>query len=535
MKKILSVVMGCVTALSVMGVPARRDGLVRTQSDGTQITVYQHGDELYHYFTNEAGEWLEQDEKGDFQVVTSKSEEEIAVRRSQSRYAAHATARKQKALQSGPILSPRGAIILVSFNDIEFSTSKAHMTNWAMGENFTEDGATGSINRYFKDVSWGQYNLQLDVYGPVTLSRNASYYGQNKSNGDDAHADEMIVEACRLAAEKEGTDFSQYDYDNDGKVDWVVVIYAGKGEADGGAAYTIWPHQYDLSYTGKQFQLHGKTIDHYCCLNEIDGVTNECAGIGTFCHEFSHIMGLPDIYSTDASSTHKTLGKWDVMDYGPYNNDGNTPPAYSAYERWWMGWFEPTLLKDTATYILSDLSETKAAGYINSLGKKITDVTDPNPTIFYMLENRQKYNWDAYLPGEGLIITKITYNKYDWQQNTVNYSVSKMGIDLIEADGKTPTYSKSNPLNGYFGKQGDAYPAGSDEFTAVNKYKVTNIVLENEQISLDVNGGGEEETLATSFVLPTTGEIRKIMINGQLYIMYKGAMYNVQGRKVNEN
>ena len=114
--------MGCAMTVGVMAVPARRDGLVRTQSDGTQITVYQHGDELYHYLTNEAGEWLEQDEKGDFQVVAPKSEEEIAVRRSQSRYAEHATRRAQKAVQAGPVLSPKGAIILVSFNDIEFST-----------------------------------------------------------------------------------------------------------------------------------------------------------------------------------------------------------------------------------------------------------------------------------------------------------------------------------------------------------------------------------------------------------------------------
>ena len=533
MKKLLSVLMGCAMTVGVMAVPARRDGLVRTQSDGTQITVYQHGDELYHYLTNEAGEWLEQDAKGDYQVVTPKSEEEIAVRRAQSRYAEQAVRRAQKAAKAGPVLSPKGAIILVSFNDVEFSTSKEYMTEWAMGENFTKNGATGSINRYFKDVSWGQYNLQLDVFGPVTLSRKASYYGQNKSNGDDLHADDMIVEACQLAAQTEGADFSQYDYDGDGKVDWVVVIYAGKGEADGGAAYTVWPHQYDLSYTGKQFQLQGKTIDHYCCLNEIDGQTNASAGIGTFCHEFSHIMGLPDIYSTDASSTHKTLGQWDLMDYGPYNNDGNTPPAYSAYERWFMGWFTPTLLKDTATYVLPDLSESKAAGYINSIGKEISDVTSPNPSIFYMLENRQNYNWDAYLPGEGLIITKISYNTYDWKQNTVNYSATKMGIDLVEADGKTPTYDRANPGNGYFGKAKDAYPAGSEEFTAVNKYQVTNIALENEQISLDLNGGGEKETLATAFVIPALEGKQKIIIDGQLYILYKGTMYNVQGMRVN--
>ena len=226
-------------AVSAMAVPARRDGMVRTQTDGSQITVYQHGDEYYHYFTNAAGEWLEQDEKGDFHVVEAKSAEEISACRAQSRYTAHALRRSQKAMKSGPMLSPRGAIILVSYQDSQFSTDKAEMVEWAMGENFTTDGATGSINRYFKDVSYGQYDLQLDVFGPVTLSREYSYYGENDSQGNDKRADEMIVEACQLAAATEGIDFSQYDYDGDGEVDWVVVIYAGKGEADGGGVNTI--------------------------------------------------------------------------------------------------------------------------------------------------------------------------------------------------------------------------------------------------------------------------------------------------------
>ena len=529
MKKLSGIVILCAMAVSAMAVPARRDGMVRTQTDGSQITVYQHGDEYYHYFTNAAGEWLEQDEKGDFHVVEAKSADEISACRAQSRYTAHALRRSQKAMKSGPMLSPRGAIILVSYQDNQFSTDKAEMVEWAMGENFTTDGATGSINRYFKDVSYGQYDLQLDVFGPVTLSREYSYYGENDSQGNDKRADEMIVEACQLAAATEGIDFSQYDYDGDGEVDWVVVIYAGKGEADGGGVNTIWPHQYDLSYTGKQIQLHGKTIDHYCCLNEIDGQTRKRAGIGTFCHEFTHIMGLPDIYATDNDAVHKTSGEWDVLDYGPYNNGGNTPPAYSAYERWWMGWIEPKVLKDTASYILPDLSETKAAAYINSTGKAITNVVNPNPSIFYTLENRQQKGWDAYLPGEGLLITKITYNASDWAYNTVNKRADRLGIDIQEADGLAPTYDKNNRSNGYFGKETDAYPAGSDEFKGLNKYKITNIVLENEVISFDLNGGGKEATILDVQPVIDGKTAIKVIRNGEMFIVRDGKTYTVTG------
>ena len=150
-----------------------------------------------------------------------------------------------------------------------------------------------------------------------------------------------------------------------------------------------------------------------------------------------------------------------------------------------------------------------------------------------MLENRQRYNWDAYLPGEGLLITKINYSSYNWRQNRVNYSSSNMGIDLMEADGNAPAYNQSKPQNGYFGKVKDAFPAGAESFSEVGNYKISNIVLENELISLDLNGGGKEQTLATSFVLPAVDGYQKILIGGQLYIMYKGAMYNVQGIRVN--
>jgi M6 family metalloprotease-like protein len=193
--------------------------------------------------------------------------------------------------------------------------------------------SSGSARQYFHDTSWGQYNPQFDVVGPYTLSQSYAYYGKN----NDANVGEMIRDACKMADE-DGVDFTQYDNDNDGKVDFVYVLYAGYGEADGGPANTVWPHNYDLRYTGVTCNVDGKTVRNYACSNEISYYSKLYNGIGTFCHEFSHVLGLPDLYETNQTPKGlHTLLDWDILDYGPYNNDGNTPPAYSAYERFYMG------------------------------------------------------------------------------------------------------------------------------------------------------------------------------------------------------
>lgn len=530
MKRFFSIVCIGAIAVSAIAVPARREGVVRTAADGTEKIVYIHGDEFFHYATDGEGNWL------DDETLMPLSAEQKAARLEAGKVRAQVRKAVQERRATGVdrLLSPRGPVILVNYPDQAFSSTNEEMTQWAMSDHYTYNGATGSIHQYFYDQSWGQYDLQIDVYGPVTVSKELAYYGKDAGGreGSDQHPDELIVEACQLAHDSLGADFSQYDSNNDGYVDWVVILYAGKGQADGGVANTIWPHQYDLSYTGKDFQLDGKTVDHYCCLNEIDGQTNKRCGIGTFCHEFSHVMGLPDLYSTDQYATHKTMGEWDILDYGPYNNGGNTPPAYSAYERWFMGWIEPTLLNSASSVVLGNLSDAGSACYITANGNAISNIISPSPNVFYMLENRQQSGWDYYIPGHGMLITKVNFKYNWWYGNSVNYSASNMGVDIIEADGQAPSYVRTNRNNGYFGKQGDAYPAGSDSFTTVANYQVTEITEENGLISFKVNGGGEEINLDIWNSEAAKGEWTKVLRNGQILIQCGDRIYDLLGRMI---
>ena len=476
-------------------IPARRGSVVVTQPDGTEMVVCQNGDEHFHWITNEKGEWLKLGEDGFYRVTEALSAEQIEAKRM--------AAPRRVVYKETPLnVAPRGLVILVNFKDVEFTTSKAEMDSMLTGKNYArnysytyqnktyEVQSEGSAWKYFYDSSSGQYDPQFDVVGPVTVKNNMAYYGKNVQNFDAAPWT-MVKEACELV--NDSVDFSLYDNDNDGYVDFVYVIYAGYGEADGGVANTIWPHSYWLLEAGINCKVDGKQVDLYACGNELDSHSNKHTGIGTFCHEFSHVLGLPDLYETDAKNPHgvKTLGAWSIMDYGPYNNEGNTPPAYSAYERFFMGWLIPELIVDTANIKLEDIKTSNRALLISSSDEHNLIGNDPKPTSFYMLENRQQVGWDEFIPGHGMMLTKIQYSSSKWIENEVNNSSNRMGVDLIEADGKTPGYYE----NGYDGKAGDLFPFGATEYTEIIDHPIEDIKEKAGVIYFKYKGGveGEEE------------------------------------------
>ena len=496
MKKIGLIAVLCVIINTLWAVPARKGGFVVSQPDGSELTVYQHGDEYFHWLTNKQGEWLSMDAEGYYRVTEALSAEQITAKRQ--------AAPRRAEYKATPLnIATRGLIILVNFKDAAFTTNKAEMDSMLTGKNYTRNytykysGRTytveseGSAWKYFYDASNGQYDPQFDVVGPVTVSQNMAYYGGNNSYGDK-NPEAMIIEACKLV--DDSVDFSLYDNDNDGIADFVYVIYAGYGEADGGAANTIWPHQY---YIYQYLNLDDTKIYRYACSNEMDNYTKHHTGIGTFCHEFSHVLGLPDLYETDMNNLHdqKTLGQWSILDYGPYNNDGNTPPSYSAYERFFMGWLTPRLITEPENVVLEDLKNNNEALLISSTDEHNLIGNDPNPTTFYLLENRQQTGWDEYLPGHGLMLTKIQYNYNKWYNNTVNNTATKMGVDLIEADGKAPQYDDYRPSNGYMGKAKDLFPAGATAYTQITDHAIEEITEENGVIAFKYKGGAIETNI----------------------------------------
>lgn len=457
MKRYTLIGLLCMAAVALQAVPAYRGWQTKTQPDGTTIQVRLNGDEFYHFYTNAAGEVVSENADGYWQVVEQPlSADTILARRAKS-----PMLRVRRAKQDvGTInLAPRGLLILVNFSDTKYqaSNTRAVMDSMMNGQTYTYGNSYGSARQYFHDQSNGTYNPQFDVVGPVTLTKKHSYYGQNKNGkeGEDMYPGDMIVEACKLAKSEYNIDFSNYDNDNDGYVDFVYVIYAGKGEADGGAATTIWPHNWNIesaiyqgscTYKKSDCRFDGKYIDNYACSGEISGSTNLRNGIGTFCHEFGHVLGLPDYYDTEYGTNYDeyyTPSDWDIMDSGSYNAKGDCPPNYSAHEKYFFGWTTPVNPGTQAgTYSLTTASEplqVNAAGTLQAATKE---------GVNYYLENRQQSGWDKYLPGHGLLVWYVNYSASVWEANEPNNTAEEPRYTIISATG-----SKTN-----IGTAADTYP-----------------------------------------------------------------------------
>ena len=206
---------------------------------------------------------------------------------------------------------------------------------------------------------------------------------------------------------------------------------------------------------------------------------------------------------------------------GPYNNDGNTPPAYSAYERFYMGWLTPRLLTEPEYVTLPLLNETGEALVMNLSDSHPTKGWDPRPTVFYLLETRTKSGWDKYLPGSGMLITKVNYSSYKWQNNSVNNNARSMGVDIIEAKENT----------GNWGSSTDAFPAGATEWTELMNHEVTEITRNTADGSVSFSFRGAPKPMPQAIETPE-GEVKvqKILHDGQVLIVRDGKIYDILGR-----
>lgn len=405
-------------------VPAKR-GVWRTVtlSNGLTIKVRLCGDEHAHWWQAEDGSCFDVDSLGKGKAVVpqelmSKARSRVAARRQAARRANAKKASQRIATNgnTGKFQGQRhGLIILVNFADSKFNTSKFGPTQTlysriANEANYGENNFKGSISDYFKAQSGGQFLLDFDVAGPVTLPHRYSYYGQNDDDGYDKRPKEMVKEACQ--AVDGSVDFSKYDWDGDGEVEEVFVVYAGNGEHDtANQPNLIWPHMDNLANYDEQLTLDGVTINTYACASELNS-DKTLSGIGTFCHEFSHCMGFPDMYDTASDGNNFGMGSWDLMDYGSYNGDGYVPAGYSGYEKMVCGWTTPIELDKPMT--------VNGMKRLADMGQTYIIYNKGNRNEYYILENRQQSGFDKYLPGSGLLIERVDYDKDIWEWNAVN-------------------------------------------------------------------------------------------------------------------
>lgn len=513
MKKLtLAALFAVCTMAAAMAIPAKPGAVSYVQSDGTVITLETFGDEFMHYTLMDNTYTVAQKGSGDFYFATMKDgllvasdvlarpvstlsaeQRKVAnksvglrpnVNAALGRHpvcasdlmltrAAEVTTRASvnQALKIGRWGGARkgkmkGLAILVEYTDVKFqnhATANADFTAMLNEQGYSKNGATGSARDYFAANSSGQFEPEFVVMGPYELSNTRAYYGGNTSYGSDQRPAYMILEACNLA-DKDGLDFSQFDGNSDGQIDLVFVFFAGNNEAE--AKYThpdaVWPH---MSYLVPKGTPGGSNIDTtetpvfdgkiaytYACTSELKGAGKEYSGIGSFCHEFGHAIGLPDNYDTDGEGNGTAFGLQyaDIMAAGNYLNEGRTPPAYNIFERWLLGWAYPREIVEPGEYRLGPLYDNN--GYVI--------FTDDNRDEFFLFENHNaqansaSFKWDKYLlegdpkvdlagyaGGNGMLVYHVdTSNEMlsRWDANRGNAYSSHECLKLFRADPSAP-------------------------------------------------------------------------------------------------
>ncbi len=472
----------------LMAIPAHPKPIAVTQPDGTMVTLRLCGDEYLHYTTTDDGYTVIKDNRGFYvyaqlvngQLETTTQEAHNADKRSAaeqvflSGVAKHlkpeinssvAQVMRKTMAHERKVLAARrageydynnfrGLLILVEFNDKSFSRTDYGeiMENMVNQENYNgyskTDGSWepfyGSVRDYFYDSSNGKFSPNFDIVGPVTVN-----YSQYDPNGTD-NAGKILFDAINMVDPE--VDFSQYDGDGDGVVDLVFFVVAGNGaNYSGNDSRLFWPHRSVIynPYTYNYVIKDGVYLYDYASSVELQGFTSyppsvKLDGIGTICHEFSHVLGLPDFYDTDYALNGTSIdpGSWSVMSGGSYLNDSKNPVSYSLYEKYAVGFIgdeDVHEITETGSYSLENIATSNSGYRINT----------PQEGEYFLLENRQRTGWDSYLPGHGMLVFRVDETNWNvWNRNEVNAYASHNYYELVRAGGADNDNAACDPFPG---------------------------------------------------------------------------------------
>ena len=363
----------------------------------------------------------------------------------------------------------RQAVILVSFSDTDFSINNpnAFYNSLFNEKGFNQRQGPGCVADYLRDQSGGLFNVQFDIFGPIKVNKMAQPYANPDSNTRNFGRD-VFIEATQKVIDSLQVDFTPYDWGNDGWVDQVVYVYAGlTGNQSTEKCYGhIWPNTSSFS----TITTNSVRISNYTCSAEQWSNGSSC-GIGTILHEYTHSLGLPDIYPTSSGAGYSTMDEWDIMDGGNFTNYGWCPPNYTALEKILLGWLTPVELTQPQT--ITSMKPVADGGEVYRI--KHTE------NEWLLLENREQEGWDIGLPGKGLLIYHVDYNKSSWSGNVVNNDKNKRRCELVHADNmdydkwynylmswqKPKQYANSDHMNSYI-LSTSSYPWVTDSTLFVN-------------------------------------------------------------------
>lgn len=523
MKKTIATFVLAAIAATMWAVPAKR-GIWKTVSlaDGSQVRVELVGDEFGSFWRAADGtayrkaDGAAHFERADVQAIAKAAQKLRAARKLR---APRRAPERTVGVAGDYTGQKKGLIILAQFSDKSFEPAHTQQMYYQManGENYTNNmGVRGSVRDYFIAQSEGVFELDFDVIGPVTLAHEQHYYGKDQNGQQDIHAQEMIKEACQLADPE--VNYADYDWDGDGEAEQVYVLYAGAGQASSEDADVVWPHEYQLQYAGINLKLDGIKINTYACGNEVNEIGgNLLEGIGTICHEFSHCLGLPDMYDTSYSGNFG-MGPWSVMCNGCDLDSGHRPCGYNAYERIFCGWRTPEEI--TGETDIDSLGAISQGGGIYVMYNKRWH------NEYYLVENRQQTGWDDMLYGNGLMITHVDYNNSVWAYNEVNttdgyFNKTHQRCTIFHADNKDG-FSTLADL------QGDLYPYGGNNSLTAHSAPANDLWNNNsdgtKRIHLSIIGIARNGDGTMAFKVRTNESLEPTAPEGSLF--YESFSFN---------
>lgn len=526
MRRLTLIAVSMLVCIATWGVKVHPGPALITQSDGTEIMVYAYGDCDNHWYTTADGVLLyhegynyyvaKVDADGNLvptkqlaHEMTQRSAAEVKLVKAQNRKlfydkkketSARLAPRKEPVENDETLFfhtgSPKALVILAEFTDSVFKDSDPKSVfeqylNADVIDNTVGNGTVGrnygSVKKYFSDMSFGTFTPQFDIYGPYQMSQKLKYYG----DGDKDRMDRLIPEVCQLA--DADIDFSQYDQNNDGKVDLVYIICASYSQSwTQNSSDCIWPKSGSAANYGKtNFGIYdGKGVYRFGVHTELNAYPGAFTqpyrinGVGLFCHEFSHCLGLPDIYPTDKAAQtalNPAMEYWDVMDGGEYVYNGYYPTEYTAWEREAMGWFTIDTLKTTH-------KGSVTVSNINNGGKayRIVNENSEGGKEYLILQYLENKGWNTRLPGmtknsegrnvqlqcNGMLVSHVEYDAAAFSlssgtpstlPNSVNNVIGHSRFTIIPADGEyISSYDKNNKDIYTLSMAGDPFPGTSN-------------------------------------------------------------------------
>jgi M6 family metalloprotease-like protein len=503
MKRQLCLLLTGLLCLIAQAIPADPTPMVVAQPDGSTLTVILHGDEFFHFTTTADGYTVVKDEAGyytyavldgDRLVPSNRPAHDLTSRSGADRAFLNSIPKgltSQSSVNAGRRMMGqrnaamrrvgadgtwdyenfKGLIILINYTNKKFMMSDANefyddMVNTHDFSGYTFHNRyvrmTGSVRDYFYDNSAHLFDPHFDIVGPVDVNY-SSTYPQSTNRAD-------VVFHAALDSVDAMIDFSDYDTDGDGYVDMVFFLVAGFSANYGGNNENyLWPHMY---YLYNEPMRDGVNFGLYACSTEIagwegyggEGYYYDVNGIGTFCHEFGHVLGLPDLYDTDyegSGGESRNPGEWSIMAGGSGNNFGRNPVGYSLYERYALGFSQPVVLNQEGVHELQALDMSNQGYRLNT----------PNEDEFFLIENRQAGKWDANLPGCGMMIARVdSTNEYIWWYNQVNCDPKHMYYELLRAN--------------YIGRDSEYDPfPGAAEVTSITNFTTPNLLTWNKNFN----------------------------------------------------